>query len=61
MLTMIGATTENPYFEVNSALLSRAQIYEFRKLTDREVEGLLRRALTMSAGSRVRRRFPTSR
>src|SRR5437763_16244868 len=28
LLTLIGATTENPYFEVNSALLSRAQIYE---------------------------------
>ncbi len=50
VLTMIGATTENPYFEVNSALLSRAQIYEFRKLTDREVEGLLRRALTDERG-----------
>jgi putative ATPase len=50
VLTMIGATTENPYFEVNSALLSRAQIYEFRKLTDREVEGLLRRALTDEHG-----------
>ena len=31
-VTLIGATTENPYFEVNSALLSRAQIYEFRPL-----------------------------
>ena len=30
LLTLIGATTENPYFEVNSALLSRCQIYEFR-------------------------------
>ena len=34
LITLIGATTENPYFEVNSALLSRAQIYEFRPLTD---------------------------
>jgi len=32
LVTLIGATTENPYFEVNSALLSRAQIYEFRPL-----------------------------
>ena len=39
LLTLIGATTENPYFEVNSALLSRAQIYEFRPLTDEEIEG----------------------
>ena len=30
LLTLIGATTENPYFEVNSALLSRAQVYELR-------------------------------
>ena len=30
LVTLIGATTENPYFEVNSALLSRAQIYELR-------------------------------
>ena len=28
LLTLIGATTENPYFEVNSALLSRTQVYE---------------------------------
>jgi putative ATPase len=45
LVTLIGATTENPYFEVNSALLSRAQIYEFRPLTDEEIEDLLRRAL----------------
>src|SRR3954467_7746520 len=32
LLTLIGATTENPYFEVNSALLSRAQVYELRPL-----------------------------
>ncbi len=31
-LTLIGATTENPYFEVNSALLSRVQIYELQPL-----------------------------
>ena len=45
LVTLIGATTENPYFEVNSALLSRAQIYEFRPLTDEEIGDLLRRAL----------------
>ncbi|HEY3491475.1 MAG TPA: replication-associated recombination protein A, partial [Solirubrobacterales bacterium] len=44
-LTLIGATTENPYFEVNSALLSRAQIYELRPLAPEQVEELLRRAL----------------
>jgi putative ATPase len=45
LLTLIGATTENPYFEVNSALLSRCQIYELRPLEPERVEELLRRAL----------------
>jgi putative ATPase len=45
LLTLIGATTENPYFEVNSALLSRCQIYELRPLAAEQVEALLRRAL----------------
>jgi len=45
LLTLIGATTENPYFEVNSALLSRCQIYELRPLEPEQVETLLRRAL----------------
>ncbi|HVO53536.1 MAG TPA: replication-associated recombination protein A [Solirubrobacterales bacterium] len=44
-LTLIGATTENPFFEVNSALLSRAQIYELKPLAPEQVEALLRRAL----------------
>ena len=45
LLTLIGATTENPYFEVNSALLSRCQVYELRPLAAEQVEELLRRAL----------------
>jgi putative ATPase len=45
LLILIGATTENPYFEVNSALLSRSQIYELEPLTSEQVVGLLRRAL----------------
>jgi len=45
LLTLIGATTENPYFEVNSALLSRCQIYELVPLEPEQVEALLRRAL----------------
>jgi putative ATPase len=44
-VTLIGATTENPYFEVNSALLSRTQIYELQALTAPHLETLLRRAL----------------
>jgi putative ATPase len=45
LLTLIGATTENPYFEVNGALLSRCQVYELRELGPGDVEALLRRAL----------------
>ena len=44
-LVLIGATTENPYFEVNSALLSRSRIYELQGLSDDDVKSLLRRAL----------------
>jgi putative ATPase len=46
LVTLIGATTENPYFEVNAALLSRCQIYELRPLLASDVEVVLRRALT---------------
>ncbi len=45
LLTLIGATTENPYFEVNSALLSRCQVYELQPLGPEQVEEILRRAL----------------
>jgi len=46
LVTLVGATTENPYFEVNSALLSRAQVYELRALGDTDVRALLERALS---------------
>jgi putative ATPase len=45
VLTLIGATTENPYFEVNSALISRSQIYELQPLGPEEILTLLERAL----------------
>jgi putative ATPase len=45
LVTLIGATTENPSFEVNGALLSRARVYELEELTDADVLALLRRAL----------------
>jgi putative ATPase len=45
LVTLIGATTENPSFEVNAALLSRTRLYELQPLGAAEVEGLLRRAL----------------
>jgi putative ATPase len=44
LVTFIGATTENPSFEVNSALLSRAQVYVLKSLTDDELRELLARA-----------------
>lgn len=44
-LILIGATTENPYFEVNSALLSRSRIFELKPLTKEDIETLIRRAL----------------
>ena len=44
LVTFIGATTENPSFEVNSALLSRAQVYVLKSLTDEELQQLLVRA-----------------
>jgi putative ATPase len=44
LLTFIGATTENPSFEVNSALLSRAAVYVLRPLTEEELGALFDRA-----------------
>ena len=43
LVTLIGATTENPYFEVNSALLSRSTVYELESLADDEVGEVIRR------------------
>jgi putative ATPase len=43
VITLIGATTENPYFEVNSALLSRSQVYELEPLSVEELETIVRR------------------
>jgi putative ATPase len=45
LVTLIGATTENPYFEVNSALLSRTQVYELHALTAEDLLVLLQRAV----------------
>jgi putative ATPase len=43
LVTLIGATTENPYFEVNSALLSRCQIYELEPLGEEDLQEIVRR------------------
>lgn len=45
-LILIGATTENPYFEVNGALISRSIIFELKPLTKENIETLLDRAAT---------------
>ena len=45
LITLIGATTENPYFEVNSALLSRTHVYELEALRADELRELLDRAV----------------
>jgi len=45
-VTLIGATTENPYFEVNAALLSRMRVWRLEPLTDDEVGAVVRRAMT---------------
>jgi putative ATPase len=43
---LIGATTENPYFEVNSALISRSRIFELHPLTPEDIRTLIQRALS---------------
>src|SRR6202795_4787630 len=45
-IRLIGATTENPSFEINAALLSRCRVYVLKPLTEDEIVVLLRRALT---------------
>lgn len=50
LVTFIGATTENPSFEVNSALLSRAQVYVLKSLTEEELQQLLERAQEKALG-----------
>ena len=50
MLVLVGATTENPFFEVNSALISRSRVVELHSLTDGEIAQLVRRALADERG-----------
>lgn len=45
LIILIGATTENPFFAVNSALVSRSQIFQFNTLTEEEIKVLVRRAI----------------
>ena len=54
VITLIGATTENPSFEVISPLLSRCQVYILKPMTDENLEQLLQRALTTDTELRKR-------
>ena len=45
IVTLVGATTSNPFFAVNSALVSRSQVFQFQPLSTEDVEAVLRRAL----------------
>lgn len=45
-IVLIGATTENPFFEVNGALLSRSQLFELKPLSSDDIKILIKRALT---------------
>lgn len=64
-ITLIGATTENPYFEVNNALLSRSRIFELKPLEKQDIRELVIRAVydtekeweLMEPISRMRRRI----
>ncbi len=49
LFTFIGATTENPSFEVNSALLSRAAVYVLQSLTEEDLKQIVARALEINA------------
>ena len=49
-ITLVGATTENPYFEVNSALLSRLRVFKLEPLSDEHLAEIVRRALVDERG-----------
>jgi putative ATPase len=57
-ITLIGATTENPYFEVNSALLSRLRVFRLEPLSDEQVGTIVDRALASEHGFSGAARLP---
>lgn len=50
LVVLVGATTENPFFEVNSALISRSRVVELHSLSDEEIAQLVRRAVDDERG-----------
>lgn len=57
-ITLLGATTENPSFEVNAPLLSRARVFHFRELTEPEIEKLVEHAIAI-INANPEKYFPT--
>ena len=57
-VVLVGATTENPYFEVNQALLSRSRVVELSSLTDDDISAILRHALAAPEGLAGRYELP---
>ena len=49
-IILIGATTENPYFEVNKALISRSMVFHLQPLTDEDIFKILKKSLVSEAG-----------
>src|SRR5438876_496994 len=45
IVTLVGATTQNPFFAINSALVSRSRIFEFKPLSTDDIKSLIRRSL----------------
>ncbi len=45
IITLIGATTENPYYEINNALISRSQVFELKKLDDQAIRKIIENAI----------------
>ncbi len=52
-IVLIGATTENPYFEVNKALLSRSIIFEFKSLTNNDIKELIKNSLPKISDKKI--------
>jgi len=46
IVTLVGATTQNPFFAINSALVSRSRVFQFQSLTNAEIKQVIQRALT---------------
>ena len=59
-ITLIGATTENPYFEVNAALLSRTRVFRLEPLSDEQVRAVVERALADPRGFGGRAALPSA-